>query len=72
MVCMQYSTMFQNYLLCIGNIITYVEKTSISEDTCPKLNTNNTKNEKYKKTQQKDVAKHRKSIEKQHHQDTHT
>ena len=47
------------YLLCIWYVFTDIDETSISKNSSPELNTNYTKDEKYKETQQQHVPKHR-------------
>ena len=61
------SSFVDEILLVVG-----VNITSLSQQSCPHLDTNNTKYEEHKKAEEQHIAQHWKSVQQQHHQYPHT
>ena len=49
----------------------FTDVASLSQQTCPHLNSDDTKDEEDEEAQEKNVAKHGKSIKEQHHKNSH-
>ena len=53
-------------------LVSLTDKTSLSKQSSPQLDSNNTKNEEDEEAEEKDIPKHWQGIQQQHHQDSHT
>ena len=52
-------------------LIRFTDVASLPEKSCPKLNTDDSKYEENKEAEKQDIAKHRKSVQQQHHKYPH-